>query len=204
MRVGGVPTRLNIRVIAMSETGTTPKHHASPTSVEGEPAHLSLESSIIGEYQLHEKLGQGGMGAVYAATEIESGKSVAVKILLPRNTRDDHFRKRFLREAQAGSMLRGPHIVPVHGLFEDGERLCLVMERIPGGNLQQWIALHPVREVDWIVSIGRQICRGLAQAHASGVVHRDIKPSNILLDKPEPPPTSATSASRCCLSRRSS
>jgi serine/threonine protein kinase len=124
------------------------------------------------------------MGAVYAATEIETGNSVALKILLPRNTRDDLFRRRFLREAKAGSMLSGPHIVPVFGMFEDGERLCLVMERIPGGNLQQWIARHPVRDIDWIVSIGRQICCGLIQAHASGVVHRDIKPSNILLDKP--------------------
>lgn len=137
----------------------------------------------IGNYELLHALGQGGMGIVYAARDLTTGQSVAVKILLPRNSKDEQFRKRFLREARAGAMLRGLHIVPVIGMFEEGDTLYLVMERIAGGSLQAWLELHPTREVDWIVSIARQIARGLAVAHVAGVIHRDIKPSNILLDE---------------------
>ncbi len=137
----------------------------------------------IGNYELLHALGQGGMGVVYAGRDLTTGQSVAVKILLPRNAKDEQFRKRFLREARAGALLRGPHIVPVIGMFEDGDTLYLVMERIAGGSLQAWLELHPMREVDWIVSIARQIARGLAVAHVAGVIHRDIKPSNILLDE---------------------
>jgi predicted Ser/Thr protein kinase len=137
----------------------------------------------IGNYELLHALGQGGMGIVYAARDLTTGQSVAVKVLLPRNSQDEQFRKRFLREARAGALLRGPHIVPVIGMFEERDTLYLVMERIDGGSLQTWLEQHPTREVDWIVSIARQLARGLAVAHVAGVIHRDIKPSNILLDK---------------------
>lgn len=135
----------------------------------------------IGNYELQQQLGHGGMGAVYAATELASGRPVAVKVLLPKNSQDEQFRKRFLREARAGALLNGPHIVPVIGMLEESGTLYLVMQRIQGGNLQHWLRHHPNCDIDWIISISRQIAQGLAFAHAAGVIHRDIKPSNILL-----------------------
>ena len=80
-------------------------------------------------------------------------------------------------------MIQGPHIIPVAGLFEEGDALYLVMEYIRGGSLQSWIRKPGHRELSWIVAIGRQIAQGLASAHAAGIIHRDVKPSNILLDE---------------------
>ncbi|MBS0203136.1 MAG: protein kinase [Planctomycetes bacterium] len=160
--------------------------HSRDTRLDEDPTPYSLIPPVpsrVGDIAIHEPLGQGGMGTVYAATQISTGKSVAVKVLLPKNSQDEQVRRRFLREARAGAMLKGPHIVPVIGMIENENSLYLVMERIRGGNLRDWLNAHKKREISWVISIARQIAQGLATAHAVGIFHRDIKPSNILLDE---------------------
>lgn len=123
------------------------------------------------------------MGEVFAALDTFDGKTVAVKLLPPAYADDPLRRKRFLREAQTAAMIQGPHIIPVTGLFEEGEALYLVMEYIRGGSLQPRIRHTLNRDIGSIISIARQVAQGLAIAHAAGIIHRDIKPSNILLDE---------------------
>lgn len=139
--------------------------------------------SRVGDFTIHEPLGQGGMGTVYAATQISTGQEVAIKILLPKNSDDEQVRQRFLREARALKLLKGPHVVPIITMIENENSLYLVMQRIRGGNLRDWLNKHKRRDITWIISIARQIAMGLATAHAAGIFHRDIKPSNILLDE---------------------
>ena len=139
--------------------------------------------SRVGDFTIHEPLGQGGMGTVYAATQISTGQEVAIKILLPKNSDDEQVRQRFLREARALKLLKGSHVVPIITMIENENSLYLVMQRIRGGNLRDWLNKHKKRDITWIISIARQIAMGLATAHAAGIFHRDIKPSNILLDE---------------------
>ena len=160
--------------------------HTRDTRLDDNPTPYLLTPNVpsrVGDIAIHEPLGQGGMGTVYAATQISTGQEVAVKILLPKNSEDEQVRRRFLREARALELLKGPHIVPIISMIENENSLYLVMQRIRGCNLRDWLNKHKKREITWVISIARQIAMGLATAHAAGIVHRDIKPSNILLSE---------------------
>ncbi len=135
----------------------------------------------IGKYVIGQMLGQGGMGAVMLAHDPDLDREVALKLIMPHRLRLPQARERFLREARAMARLSDPHIVQVHAFEPDADPPYLVMERVHGEDLKQLLQrtgpLTPamVRDCAW------QCLRGLAAAHAAGIVHRDIKPSNIML-----------------------
>jgi eukaryotic-like serine/threonine-protein kinase len=140
------------------------------------------DKMVAGRYRLGDKLGRGGMGAVWEAEHVATGRRVALKTLLPGFGRIPEIAKRFEREARATSVLSHPNIVGVidFGDDEDGG-LFLVLERVRGRPLSDLISegqrLPPARAFH----IVRQVLEALAHAHAAGVVHRDLKPENIML-----------------------
>ncbi|CAM5372885.1 Serine/threonine-protein kinase PknD [Streptomyces alboniger] len=141
---------------------------------------------IAGRYQLEERLGRGGMGVVWRATDQLLGRSVAVKEL----PLDDALsaegarrrRDRTLREARAVAQLSHPHIIVVHDVVEHDERPYIVMELIEGASLAERIATHGPVDADEAARIGVALLGALRAAHEAGVLHRDIKPANVLLE----------------------
>jgi serine/threonine protein kinase len=135
-----------------------------------------------GRYRLERELGQGGMATVYLARDAELDRSVAVKILAERLAGDAAFRKRLLREARLAARLSHPNVVSVYdvGETEDG-RPYIVMECVEGLTLADVLLERGRLPADEAVGLAVQACRGLAHAHAAGLVHRDVKPQNLLL-----------------------
>ncbi|MDQ0811719.1 serine/threonine protein kinase [Streptomyces sp. B3I7] len=141
---------------------------------------------IAGRYRLRDRLGRGGMGVVWRATDQLLGRDVAVKELPfdgslsaeeARARRD-----RTLREARAVAQLHHPHIIVVHDVVEDDERPYIVMELIDGGSLAERIAADGPLEVREAARIGVDLLGALRRAHEAGVLHRDLKPANVLLE----------------------
>ncbi|MFF3379840.1 serine/threonine-protein kinase [Streptomyces sp. NPDC002680] len=141
---------------------------------------------IAGRYRLEARLGRGGMGVVWRATDQLLERRVAVKEL----TQDTSLsadearlrRDRTLREARAVAQLHHPHIIVVHDVVEDDERPYIVMELIDGGSLADRISGGGPVDADEAARIGIALLGALGAAHAAGVLHRDIKPANVLLE----------------------
>ncbi len=146
----------------------------------------------IGDDNLIEKIGAGGMGEVYLAENVHHRKRYALKILPQELARDTGFRQRFFSEARVMSELDHAGIVRVHHMGEDQGTYFLVMDYVtgPGGtplSLLELLKTAPAGRIELgrVCAWARQIAEGLAHAHASGVVHRDIKPANVLIDQQE-------------------
>jgi serine/threonine protein kinase/Tol biopolymer transport system component len=137
----------------------------------------------VSHYQIQEKLGEGGMGAVYRAYDTELRRPVALKVLPPEYASDPERRSRLLREARAASALNHPNIVGIYEVGSDNGVDFIAMEFIEGKSLGDIIpakGLPPGKTLNYAV----QIASGLAKAHAAGVIHRDLKPANIMLTGP--------------------
>ena len=137
---------------------------------------------IDSRYRVIRKIGEGGMGTVYAGEHVEIGKDVAIKILHPAYSTQQDLVERFRREARAASRIGHPHIIDVtdFGETEDG---CayFVMEHLDGIDLADVLSHERRLAPERACKIATQICRALAAAHAAGVIHRDLKPENIFL-----------------------
>jgi len=139
-----------------------------------------LSGRRIGNYQLSAKIGQGGMAVVYQGRHVESGETVAVKVLSSQAPDEANFERRFRREARVLMDLKHPHIVPVTDFGEVDDVAYLVMPYLRVGSLAQRMAEKPIAAVEGGRIFG-EIASALAYAHEKGVVHRDVKPSNVLL-----------------------
>jgi WD40 repeat protein/serine/threonine protein kinase/DNA-binding XRE family transcriptional regulator len=140
-----------------------------------------LRGRMIRSYQLGERIGVGGFGAVYSAVQPGVEREVAVKLILPQYADHPDFIRRFEAEARLIARLEHPHIVPLYDYWRDPGFAFLVMRYLRGGSLKVYLAAHML-ELPQVLQIAEQIGAALAVAHRAGVVHRDIKPSNILLD----------------------
>ncbi len=132
----------------------------------------------VGSFRVAEKLGQGGMGEVWRATDGKLGRDVALKLLPEDFAADPDRHARFEREAKLLASLNHPNIATLHGLEHLDGRHVLVMELVEGEGLDQRIARGAV-PVDEAVAIALQIAQALEAAHERGVVHRDLKPANV-------------------------
>ncbi|SED60594.1 Serine/threonine protein kinase [Streptomyces sp. 2231.1] len=141
---------------------------------------------IAGRYRLEERIGRGGMGVVWRASDQVLGRLVAVKELLPDDSfADDDARRRrdrIFREARAVAQLRHPHIIVVHDVVEQDDRPYLVMELVDGGSLADRIARQGPVDAAEAARIGIALLSALRTAHEAGVLHRDIKPANVLIE----------------------
>jgi tetratricopeptide (TPR) repeat protein len=161
---------------------------ASPASPEGEDywdvkTHGPLpRGSSLGRYLILEHLASGGMGSVYLANDPELDRRVALKVISTTTTRvgADDLRWRLLREAQAMARVAHPNVVVVHDVGTVKDQVFLAMEYVPGLTLREWLNQRP-RSWRKVLQMFAQAGRGLAAAHAQGLVHRDFKPDNVLI-----------------------
>jgi serine/threonine protein kinase len=138
--------------------------------------------ATLGPYRVIAKLGEGGMGEVYAARDTRLERSVAIKVL-PREFSDDAGRRaRFEREAAAIASLSHPNICTLHDVGDQDGTMFLVMEKLDGVTLAARLAQGPMPPAE-AIACAIQIAEGLAFAHRAGVVHRDLKPGNVMLTK---------------------
>jgi eukaryotic-like serine/threonine-protein kinase len=150
---------------------------------DGGRGPATLSGRAISHFRIGEPLGSGGMGVVYEAEDTQLGRSVALKFLAPELVRDPAAKARFLLEARAASALDHANLCTIleAGESEDG-LLFLAMPRYDGESLERRILRGPL-PVEEAVDIAVQTARGLAKAHAHGIVHRDVKPGNLFVTR---------------------
>jgi dienelactone hydrolase len=135
----------------------------------------------LGHFEITGKLGEGGMGVLYRARDTRLGRTVAIKLLRPEVVADPERTRRFLQEAKAASALNHPCIVTVYDIGEDAERgTWIAMECLEGESLSQRLAGGRLALPE-ALRIAVEMARGLAAAHAAGIVHRDVKPANVMI-----------------------
>jgi len=151
---------------------------ASPAEDSGETT-APRAGTRIGKYEIGERIGAGGMGEVFAGRDLELGRKVALKFLLPGSFGSRSAARRSIGEARAASALNHPNIVTIYEVIQSECGLAIAMELIEGKSLRE---LHagPMAK-DLVVDYGRQIALALGAAHHSGIIHRDIKPENLLV-----------------------
>jgi tRNA A-37 threonylcarbamoyl transferase component Bud32 len=149
-----------------------------PFPVDGSPPALPC---VFGEYELLEKLGQGGMGAVYKARHRRLDKQVAVKLVRPDVRNSSRFLARFQREMQAIGRLEHPHLVEAQHAGEHEGVLFLAMKLVEGVDLARLVRAQGPLPVADACELARQAALGLHHVHQCGLVHRDVKPSNLML-----------------------
>jgi len=140
-----------------------------------------LIGKTLGQYQIVEEIGRGGMAIVYRAYQTSLQRYVAIKVLPPQFTFDTTFVQRFLQEARAAARLEHPHIVTIHDVGQQGDLYYIVMQELKGEPLNRLIQREGPLPLERVVRIVAQVASALDYAHAQGFVHRDIKPSNIIV-----------------------
>ncbi len=150
-----------------------------PVRDRGDPY---IGQTLLGQFEIEELIGAGGMGSVYRARQMTLDRDVAIKILHPELADDRDAVRRFKREARVCTALDHPNVVRVFlfGQLEDGS-LYIIMEHLAGRSLLEVIRRAGALPVHRALHIATQICDGVGEAHQQGVVHRDIKPENIVL-----------------------
>src|SRR5215467_6998256 len=135
---------------------------------------------VLSHYRLDERLGAGGMGVLYRATDLKLGRAVAIKLLARHLVSDETAKARFVREARAASALDHPNIATIHEIGEEDGELFIAMALYEGETLKQRLEKGRL-DVKEALEVLRQVALGLEAAHRAGIVHRDIKPANVLI-----------------------
>src|SRR6266702_884726 len=150
------------------------------TRIIGNGQADSLVGQTFGHYKISKRIGTGGMGEVYLATDMTAGRKAALKLLPMRFTGDAQRLKRFQQEAHAVVALNHPNILTVYEIGQDHSTHYIASELIEGETLRQRLMRGRI-ELSEAVDIAIQVASALAAAHETGIVHRDIKPENIML-----------------------
>jgi Protein kinase domain len=137
---------------------------------------------LADRYRVLRTIANGGMGVVYACSDVVLQREVAVKVILDSMAAQQGMNQRFFREARVTAQLRGPHIAQVYdcGMLHEGEPY-MAMELLDGGNLLDLLLKDGPLPADRVVGYAMQVCEGLSEAHAKGIIHRDLKPENLAL-----------------------
>jgi len=187
--------RLDRRFQSSADTGTpetaATRDDASPSAVPAsgyaflEPPNQSGCLGRLGSCRIVKELGAGGMGIVFLAEDTVLNRRVAIKVMRPEIAARPGARERFLREARAAAALEHQHIVPIYQVGEaSGAVPFIVMPFLAGESLADRLQRDGALPIAEVLRIGRETARGLAAAHAVGLIHRDIKPDNLWLYDP--------------------
>jgi CheY-like chemotaxis protein len=144
-------------------------------------AHVLEPGTKVGNYQIEECVGRGGMGSVYRARDLKLGRIVALKTLLPTGEFQDRAAERFRKEASLIARVRHPGVVQIYE-FDEVPICYFTMEFVRGRSLNQLLSEGPLA-VEEALRIGQAVARALHAAHLQGIIHRDVKPSNVMIDE---------------------
>src|SRR5215813_4574214 len=151
------------------------------------PARITGDAAAVPDfgarYRVEGKLGEGGMGSVYKAYDLELDRMVALKVIRPELMANADIVQRFKQELLLASRISHKHVLRIHDLGEGAGVKFISMAYIEGRSLAEVLQQHIILPLDKALDIGKQICQALAAAHQEGVVHRDLKPQNILIDQ---------------------
>ena len=140
-------------------------------------------STFADRYKIIEKLGIGGMGAVYRVEDTNIGQDIALKLIKPDIASDKKTIERFRNELKTTRMISHRNVCRMFDLAETEGTYYITMEYVSGEDLKSFIRRSGKLDISKAISIAKQVCEGLAEAHRLGVVHRDLKSSNIMIDK---------------------
>ena len=154
----------------------------SSTSAQVESLMTRLQRLVEGKYKLKRLLGKGGMGAVFLADDLTLDREVAIKVLPPDISQDDHVVKRFQQEAKTAAKLDHPNIIPIYRVESEGGLNYFVMKYIAGTSLEDVLDEKKKLPIDYVQRVLWEAACALGHAHQRGIVHRDVKPANIMFD----------------------
>ena len=155
----------------------------SPTKPTRGATDLDIvKAALVGEYEVLEELGRGGMAIVYRARELMLDREVAIKVLPFTLAFDDAFVERFVREARISARLEHPNIIPIHRVGQAGQVTYFAMKLLRGQSLSDRLLEHGSLTPAETRRILMEAASALGYAHSQGVVHRDVKPDNMFLD----------------------
>ncbi len=157
---------------------------ASPTkTLETPKKELTTGSTFAGRYQIIEELGKGGMGKVYKALDTEIKEKIALKLINPEISADKRTIERFQNELKFARKISHRNVCRMYDLNKEEGNYYITMEYVSGEDLKSMIGMMGQLSGGKAISVARQVCEGLAEAHRLGVVHRDLKPQNIMIDR---------------------
>ncbi len=157
--------------IPVTETIVTPKEE------------LTRGTTLAGRYEIIEELGKGGMGNVYRVEDKKTNEELALKLIKPEIAYDKKILERFSNELKLAHKISHKNVCRMYHLGEEEGVHFITMEYVPGEDLKSMIRMTRQLTVGTAISMTKQVCDGLEEAHRLGVIHRDLKPSNIMIDK---------------------
>jgi len=152
-------------------------------TIETPVDELRRGSLFAGRYEIIEKLGTGGMGAVYRAEDTKIGQDIALKLIKPEIASDKKTIERFRNELKTTRMISHRNVCRMFDMGETADTFYITMEYVPGEDLKSFIRRSGRLDIPKAVAIAKEVCEGLSEAHRLGVVHRDLKSDNIMIDK---------------------
>jgi len=144
---------------------------------------LTTGSTFAGRYQIIEELGKGGMGRVYKVFDTEIKEKIALKLLKPEIGIDQEMIERFRNELKLARKISQRNVCRMHDLNREEGAYYITMEYVGGEDLKRLIRKVGQMSTGKTISIAKQVCEGLAEAHGLGIVHRDLKPQNVMVDE---------------------
>ncbi|MFB0566530.1 MAG: protein kinase [Candidatus Aminicenantaceae bacterium] len=161
------------------------KENSSPhtKTLQASIRELAIGNTFAGRYQIIEELGKGGMGEVYKVFDRKIKEKVALKLLNPEIASDEEMIERFRNELKFARKISHRNVCRMYDLSEKEGIQYITMEYVPGEDLKSTIRRVGQLSVGKSISIAKQVCEGLAEAHQLGVIHRDLKPQNIMIDR---------------------
>jgi hypothetical protein len=160
-----------------------PTQHRSSKEPTSEGARLAPGALLAGRYRIVELLGADGMGEVFRAEDLSLGQPIALKLLPARLARDPRALERAREEVRMARRVSHPNVCRVHDLGEADAQPFISMEYVDGEDLATLLRRVGRLAGERALEIARELCAGLAAAHASGVIHRDLKPANVMIDR---------------------
>ncbi|MGD9346329.1 MAG: protein kinase [Candidatus Aminicenantes bacterium] len=160
----------------------SPEEPEITETLETPQEELATGTTFAGRYQIIEELGKGGMGRVYKALDKEINAKVALKLIKPEISADRKTIERFRKELKIARDITHKNVCRMYDLNKEGDSYFITMEYVSGEDLKSFIRRSRQLTIGTAITIAKQVCEGLSEAHKSGVVHRDLKPSNIMID----------------------